>query len=239
MKGVPMSAKSSYYKLVVRPRWRELKVGWRTLPNLLSLSRVPAAPLVMILWLDGFYLEATLLFGAAMLTDWLDGFVAKRLNQVTKLGQWLDPFTDKLLMMSAGLVVWLDFLSVWLIIWRLPIELALAKTSGDYEYELVKFKLKHDVFSDAKRRELEGLMKSNAFGKAKTVVDTMFTTWLMASKFVLALASVAGWVALLGFLTSFALAVLSLWRHRQQLSAVKMGLYKHSRVLEAQPYKHL
>lgn len=71
-----------------------------TLPLLLTLLRVAAIPLVLGL----FYAPvpyarqiATLLYAAACITDWFDGWLARRWNQTSKFGEFLDPVADKLL----------------------------------------------------------------------------------------------------------------------------------------------
>jgi len=72
----------------------------KTLPNLLTLSRIAVIPLVV----GTFYLahpwDAWLgggLFAAACVTDWLDGHFARRWQQVSAFGRFLDPIADKLL----------------------------------------------------------------------------------------------------------------------------------------------
>ena len=73
-----------------------------TLPNLLSLSRLAVLPL---LWSDlvaGRFGRALVLLGASAATDWFDGFLARRLDQRTRLGALLDPLGDRLLLLVAG-----------------------------------------------------------------------------------------------------------------------------------------
>jgi len=70
------------------------------LPNQLSLFRVVLVPcFVVLFYLPGKWsnLSAALTFAVAALTDWLDGFLARRLNQTSRLGAFLDPVADKLL----------------------------------------------------------------------------------------------------------------------------------------------
>ena len=70
------------------------------LPNQLSLFRVALIPcFVVLFYLPGKWsnLGASLIFGLAAVTDWLDGFLARRLNQTSRLGAFLDPVADKLL----------------------------------------------------------------------------------------------------------------------------------------------
>lgn len=81
-----------------------------TLPTLLTWARILAIPLVVAI----FYLPwepatknvvATVLFVVIALTDWLDGWLARRLNQTSAFGAFLDPVADKLLVCATLLVL--------------------------------------------------------------------------------------------------------------------------------------
>ncbi len=79
-----------------------------TLPNLLTFSRILIIPvLVALLYTTAPWASwlALAVFVAAALTDWLDGFFARRRRQVSPLGRFLDPIADKLLV--AAVVVML------------------------------------------------------------------------------------------------------------------------------------
>ena len=88
-----------------------------TLPNLLSFIRLCMIPAFLILLLNGYNLIATIVFGIAASTDWIDGQVARRTNSVSKLGQLLDPFVDRFLMISGvvGLLL-VGRLPVWIVL---------------------------------------------------------------------------------------------------------------------------
>ena len=92
------------------------------LPIALTWLRVAAIPLVVAVfylpsdWLSAFdkNLTATVIFVFAALTDWLDGYLARRLKQESAFGQFLDPVADKLIVAAALLVLLnMDRVQVW------------------------------------------------------------------------------------------------------------------------------
>jgi cardiolipin synthase (CMP-forming) len=79
-----------------------------SLPNLLTLSRILAVPLLLLLMWDAGWLGYTiafLLFCVAGITDYFDGYLARSAGTVSKLGQFLDPIADKI--MVAAVIVML------------------------------------------------------------------------------------------------------------------------------------
>jgi CDP-diacylglycerol--glycerol-3-phosphate 3-phosphatidyltransferase len=80
------------------------RTGLLNLPNLLTLARIAAIPAVVILLLYDTRTTsfiAAAVFGAAAITDWLDGWLARKWQVVTVLGKFLDPLADKLIVMAA------------------------------------------------------------------------------------------------------------------------------------------
>ena len=80
------------------------EVGWRpfTVPNLISFGRLCCLP--WFVWLVFGAQDrwgAALLLGVLGATDWVDGFIARRFNQVSELGKILDPTADRLLLLVA------------------------------------------------------------------------------------------------------------------------------------------
>ena len=81
-----------------------------TIPNLLTSFRIVAIPLVVIIYylpVDWAGQASGLLFGLAAVTDWFDGFLARKLGQTSKFGEFLDPIADKLIV-STSLIVLLQ-----------------------------------------------------------------------------------------------------------------------------------
>ncbi|HVW10755.1 MAG TPA: CDP-alcohol phosphatidyltransferase family protein [Bryobacteraceae bacterium] len=73
---------------------------WLTFPNLFTLLRVLMTPYILVELAHGHYMIAGWTFGAAAFTDTLDGAVARRFGQESRVGQYLDPIADKLLLSS-------------------------------------------------------------------------------------------------------------------------------------------
>lgn len=76
---------------------------WNT-PNKLSIIRIAVSPLLVLLLLDpgkGLSVLCAVLFSLVSMTDWLDGYLARKHNEVTTLGKFLDPLADKLLVVTA------------------------------------------------------------------------------------------------------------------------------------------
>lgn len=83
--------------------WAQL----RTLPNLLSLLRLALVPVFLVLIVTGHSITAFIVLAIASITDWLDGYLARKLNQVTRIGALLDPAADRLYIFATliGLAV--------------------------------------------------------------------------------------------------------------------------------------
>lgn len=96
------------------------------LPNSLTIARITLVPLLVVVMLTKFEgrlvlglpveLVAAAIFGVASLTDWLDGYLARRRKQVTRVGQLLDPLADKLLICATLVsLVQLDLAPAWMV----------------------------------------------------------------------------------------------------------------------------
>lgn len=112
-------------------------------PNLLTVGRVIAVPLfIACFYLPGFFgaLLALLLFLAACVTDWLDGYLARRWSASSSFGAMLDPVADKLLVAAALILLALENrapeLAVLLIILRELLVSGLRETLAKREFSL-------------------------------------------------------------------------------------------------------
>lgn len=79
-----------------------------TLPTQLTLLRVLAIPLLVVLYYLDFNhntIAAAVVFIFAGITDWLDGYLARKLNATSKFGAFLDPVADKLIVATALVVL--------------------------------------------------------------------------------------------------------------------------------------
>ena len=74
-------------------------------PNLLSILRIALVPVFLWFLLDEFFLAAIAVLAIAGLTDFLDGYLARKLNQITKLGKTLDPVADRLYIFATLLAL--------------------------------------------------------------------------------------------------------------------------------------
>jgi CDP-diacylglycerol--glycerol-3-phosphate 3-phosphatidyltransferase len=107
------------------------------LPNALTLGRIFLVPLLVVVLLTKFEgrlifgvrkeLVGAAIFGVASLTDWLDGYLARRRKQVTPLGQFMDPIADKLLITAALVsLVQMDLAQSWMVVLILGREFAVT-----------------------------------------------------------------------------------------------------------------
>jgi CDP-diacylglycerol--glycerol-3-phosphate 3-phosphatidyltransferase len=86
---------------------------WRTIPNLVSAVRILLLPVFGILLVVEHYWTAIVVLLVVFLTDFVDGFIARRFDQMSALGAWLDPIADRLTVVfvvaafaASGIVPW-------------------------------------------------------------------------------------------------------------------------------------
>jgi cardiolipin synthase len=98
-----------------------------TIPNLLSFLRLALVPVFLLFLIDGQDVAALIVLAVSGFTDFLDGFIARRFDQVTRLGQMLDPAADRLYILAAvlGLVV-RELVPLWFVVAILARDLLLV-----------------------------------------------------------------------------------------------------------------
>ena len=104
------------------------------IPNILTLMRIAAIPLLAVLLMSpsrsaGFWAAA--LFAVASITDWLDGYLARRMGIVTIFGKFLDPIADKLIVMAALIMILpFDRVPAWMVLVILGREIIITGLRG-------------------------------------------------------------------------------------------------------------
>jgi CDP-diacylglycerol---glycerol-3-phosphate 3-phosphatidyltransferase len=141
-----------------------------TLPTWVTLSRLVAVPLILVTlsWHSDEFSRwvALIAFLVAALTDWLDGYLARRLNQVSDLGKFLDPLVDKLLILAPMLsLVQLGQIPAWGVFLIVARELVITGWRGaptvDSSPNLIT----------EPNPQLPQIIGANFWGKAKTVLQ--------------------------------------------------------------------
>jgi CDP-diacylglycerol--glycerol-3-phosphate 3-phosphatidyltransferase len=87
------------------------------IPNILTMLRVLLIPIIILLFYLPFkwsYLATSAVFAIAAITDWLDGYLARKLQQSTPFGAFLDPVADKLMVAVALVLLVAEHANIWL-----------------------------------------------------------------------------------------------------------------------------
>jgi CDP-diacylglycerol--glycerol-3-phosphate 3-phosphatidyltransferase len=158
-------------------------------PNLLSISRILAVPVFIMLMLEPSPVRALLagiVFSIASATDWLDGHLARKWGQVTKIGKLLDPIADKILIMSALVIlveIRSDVVHAWIAIVIIGREFAVTGLRAIASSENI-------------------IIQAETVGKYKvgaqiTAVLALLLDYSMANEWLRDLGSLALWVAMI------------------------------------------
>src|SRR6266581_7562200 len=104
------------------------------IPNMLTLLRIALIPVMAVLLLSpsrkaGFW--AAGVFALASITDWLDGYLARRMGIVTTFGKFLDPIADKLIVMAALIMILpFSWVPAWMVLVILGREIIITGLRG-------------------------------------------------------------------------------------------------------------
>ncbi|HEX2294610.1 MAG TPA: CDP-alcohol phosphatidyltransferase family protein [Actinomycetota bacterium] len=100
-----------------RPPAATLDRGLWTVPNVLSILRLASVPVFVWLFVSGRENAAVILYAAGAWTDFFDGVIARRFDQVSEIGKLLDPLADRILIIALVVaLVARDALPLWLAI---------------------------------------------------------------------------------------------------------------------------
>lgn len=98
-------------KLSFKENLHSIFDGCSTIPNLLSAIRICLIPVFAVLYLKGYVWWAVLVLAVSGLSDFFDGKIARKFNQVSNLGKMLDPVADKLTIFAIAIVLFIKFKS--------------------------------------------------------------------------------------------------------------------------------
>lgn len=166
----------------------------RATPNQLTLLRLIFIPFIAMMVLDGRFAAALALFVIAGISDGLDGYLARRLDQRTTLGQYLDPIADKLLLSTMFVVL--------AAVHKVPWKITILVFSRDLGILIVSMLL----FFTMSMRDF----KPSFWGKANTVAQIATVLFVLLDAI-----SASEWVTtvkVIGYVTTFALTLIS-WVH--------------------------
>lgn len=88
---------------------KELFTGCLTIPNLLSVIRIALIPVFAVLFNNGDYGWAVFVLALSGLSDFFDGKIARKFNQISALGKMLDPVADKLTQITIAIMFYFTF----------------------------------------------------------------------------------------------------------------------------------
>lgn len=164
------------------------------IPNLLTVLRVVLIPFFILLFYMPYgwsYVAASTVFAIAAATDWLDGYLARRLGQATPFGAFLDPVADKLMVAVALVLLVQEHANIWL---TLPAAVIIGR-------EIVVSALREWMAEIGARAHVA---VSN-LGKWKTAAQMAALVILLANP-----VSLSAWVVL-GYALLIVAAALTLW----------------------------
>jgi len=95
-----------------------------TIPNQLTILRILLTPVFLYLFIQDSInqqLAGTIVFFIASFTDWYDGYIARKLNIISRWGQFMDPLADKILISAAFIVLAYLKILFWWMVWIIVI----------------------------------------------------------------------------------------------------------------------
>ena len=87
----------------MKEKLKNLCTGIWNVPNVLTMIRIALIPVFVVLFVNDMQKAALVVFLAASFTDYLDGYLARKLNQITAFGKLMDPLADKIMVITVFL----------------------------------------------------------------------------------------------------------------------------------------
>jgi len=166
------------------------------LPNILTMTRILFIPLLVVVYyvpsFDSRFLLSAAIFGLAALTDWFDGYLARKLDQSTPFGAFLDPVADKLIV-AVALVILVESRPTLLM--ALPVMTIICR-------EILISALREWMAEVGARTRVA----VSRVGKIKTTLQMIAIPVLL-----LANPSVHNWIEYLGVALLYVAAAMTLW----------------------------
>lgn len=191
-------------------------------PNILTIARISVIPIFVVIFYLPFswaHIAATLIFAAASMTDWLDGYLARYLKQTTKLGAFLDPVADKV-MVSVALVLIVaeptfQFVSTSSTVVSIPSAAISIPAAIIVARELIVSALREWMAEVGKRKSVA----VTSLGKIKTTLQMLAIVILLYCD-----NTSNAFVVMLGYLLLYAAAVMTIWSMCNYLKAAQQQL---------------
>ncbi len=181
------------------------------LPNFLTLSRILLIPIFVVVFylpFEGAHIAAMYVYLLASMTDWLDGYLARKHNQITGFGAFLDPVADKLLVAVALVLLVEAYPTIWM---SLPAAIIIGR-------EIVISALREWMASEGQRDKVA----VGSIGKLKTTVQMIALLFLIYQQPLWGLP-----IAEIGFVLLYVATLLTLWSMWLYLRAALPVLLNH------------
>lgn len=143
-------------------------MNMQSLPMMMTWSRVVLIPVFLICYyapIEDARFWAGLAFMVAAITDWFDGYLARKLNVSSKLGAFLDPVADKLIVSAALVVVAVEYQNLWVTLSAIVILMREVSISALREW-----------MAENNARDVVAV---SHLGKVKTASQLAALTWLL------------------------------------------------------------
>ncbi len=190
------------------------------IPNLLTLFRIALIPVLVMLYFWDLEIRSILVTGVfvvAAITDWLDGFLARKMNATSALGAFLDPVADKLIVSSALVLLVSDLAVLERVLHPLLFSVSVCIIIGR---EIAVSALREWMAELGER----GVVSVGILGKVKTVFQMVSISLLLYAEPILEIPAFR-----VGELAFYVAAILTLWSVWVYLKAAMPYLLEKNR----------